>query len=85
MVRGRGDESKRDTSGRDTNVVPTGVDATRRWLSVLTDYAPLRPLMRPFRVVYAERLKSCHEDLVKVRIQGIVADHRLDSPKAASE
>lgn len=85
IVRKPGDETKRDTSGRDTGVVPFSVDSTRRWLTVLTDFAPLRPLMRPYRVVYTDALSVDREETVKVRVQGILADHRLNSTRTVSE
>lgn len=85
IVRAPEDESKRDGSGRTTDVVPITADSAYQWLSVLTDYTPLRPLMRPHRVVYSTPLTSSREELVKMRLQGIVADHRLDHAKVGSE
>lgn len=85
VVHSHGDETKRDASGRDIDVVPLDVDATFRWLSVVTEYTQLRPLMRPFRVVYSKLLAPRREKVVKIRIQGFVADHHLNSTKIGSE
>lgn len=85
VVRAPDDELKRDGSGQTTDVVPFTADATYQWLAVLTDYIPLRSLMRPHRVVYSGPLAGDSEELVKIRVQGFVADHHIDRSKVGSE
>lgn len=59
--------------------MPLTDELTRDWVSVLTGYAPFSSLMRPYRVVYTAPLQCCREELVKVRVQGILSEQQLGS------